>query len=391
MGASTWRDARTGAEWYRNPPRRPARLVAKAIPRVRCGLTMGLPRWSALSRSQSVGRLAVAAMAAFLLLAACQAPTGTPAPSGPAPSGSGGVTSPGPTTGGSGAAPSASAGPPSAGRIAFLRFDAAANHFNVETVTPEGTDLRDAMPNYPLGFGLPRWAPNGDRIAAWSTATDGYETIIVPDPAHHYHLYLPDPNLKLACAAWSPDGQRLLCEGWSTTRGGREGLYTVSAANGGEVARLTDPGNGIHDIPGDYSRDGQRILFVRATYATVHLGQLWICNADGSAAAKVTDTLTGYRVSWSPDGQFIVGTTAAGSLLVFDLHNLTVDPRIIPIPGGTASNPRWSPDGSRIVFQLTKAKGKGSQIDSIAANGSDLFQLTTGPDDESPDWGTPGF
>jgi hypothetical protein len=391
MGASRWHDALTGAEWYRNVRESPAALVRATFPRVRCEQTMRLQGLPPLSRSHSIARLAVAAVGAVLLLSACQAPIGSPASSPASPSESADGASPGPTTIPSDSAPSASVEPPSAGRIVFLRFDAAANHFDVETVMPDGSDVRDAMPQYPLGFGLPRWAPSADRIAAWSTGSDGYETIIPPDPAHHYHLYLPDPALRLACAAWSRDAQRLLCEGWAPSRAGREGLYTVSVATGGELTRLTTPSGGIHDIPGDYSPDGQRIVFVRATYETVHLGQLWTCKADGSEAAKITDTLSGYRVSWSPDGQFIAGTTADGSLLVFDLQNLTVDPRIIPIPGGIASAPRWSPDGSRIVFQFTKTRAKASQIYSIAADGSDLFQITRGGDDQSPDWGTPGF
>src|SRR5439155_7815021 len=112
------------------------------------------------------------------------------------------------------------------------------------------------------------------------------------------------------------------------------------------------------------------------------LGQLWIANDDGGNAHKITDTLSTYRISWSKDGRWIVGERD-GILEVFDLTDLTRDPRRITIPGGRASEPRWSPDSTRIVFVFTKKGASTTSIESVAADGSDLVQITTGQLDRS--------
>jgi WD40 repeat protein len=276
------------------------------------------------------------------------------------------------------------------GRIVFIRFDAGKGFYVLHTIRPDGSDIRQPMPDYPLGFGLVRWSADGGLLAAWSTKTDGFETIIPPDPLHHRHLYLSDPSLRLQCAAWSPDGQVLACEGWSTAERGHEGIYTVRVSDGGDLRRLTSTIDGIHDIPGDYSPDGTRIVFVRATRTPDSLGELWVCNADGSDPRKLTDALTGYRVSWSPDGRWIAGSDA-GDLLIFDLQHLAAEPLRITIPGGLASVPRWSPDSKRIVFEYRPIKTTLSEVYVVNADGLNFTQLTSGPDDESPDWGAPGF
>jgi Tol biopolymer transport system component len=339
-------------------------------------------------RVRAIARRVLAILAAAVLAGSCSSPHASTSTASPPPSTAAGSEGPSPESSLALATPSAM--PASAGRIVFVRFDPASKFFVIHTIAPDGSDDREPIPNYPAGFGLVRWSADGGEIAAQQTWEGGFENIVPPTPAGHHHLRLTDPTLQLACTAWSPDGQRLVCEGWSPSKRGREGLYTVRTSDGGDLLRLTSTIDGIHDIPGDYSSDGSHIVFVRATYPPELSGQIWMCNADGSGAHKITDTLSGYHISWSRDGRWIVGT-GGGSLLVFDLQDLTAEPLKISIPGGSASNPRWSPDGTRIVFQFTKVRTAASQIDSIAADGTDLRILTSGHNDEWPDWGTPGF
>ena len=115
-----------------------------------------------------------------------------------------------------------------------------------------------------------------------------------------------------------------------------------------------------------------------------------MANADGSDAHKLTDTLSTYHISWSRDGRWIVGERN-GALEVIDVQNLGADPTLIEIPGGRATEPRWSPDASRIVFTYTKTGSKTSQIATVTPGGTDLVLLTSGHVDRSPDWGFPGF
>jgi hypothetical protein len=74
----------------------------------------------------------------------------------------------------------------------------------------------------------------------------------------------PDPTLNLACWAWSPRGTRLACEGWDDVHPTRPaGVFTVRSSDGGDLVRVTANPYGGHDIPGDYSPDGTRIVFGR--------------------------------------------------------------------------------------------------------------------------------
>lgn len=336
-----------------------------------------------------------------LLVAALTAGCSTPAPPASAATASplqpteapSGV----PTPGSSAVTPSPAATAAGAGRIVFARFKPARSLYELYTVNPDGSGLRELLPGWTYTLTVPRWSWQGDLILARAVTT---ATILPTVAEHHIHLQ-PDTSLNLVCAAWSPDAQTVACDGWDPAHAGHEGLYSLPSEIGALVpftsehvpvpgpTRLTTPPKGIHDVPGDYSADG-RIAFVRTTYAVLGLGAIWIANADGSNAHKLTDTLSTYRISWSHDGRWIVGERD-GVLELFDLQNLTADPTRIGVPGGKATEPRFSPDDTRIVFVFTKTKATTSSIESVKVDGSDLVQVTSGERDRSPDWGTPGF
>lgn len=265
----------------------------------------------------------------------------------------------------------------------------------VWTSNPDGTDLRS------IGFGtyaIPRWSPNGRLISisrdlvkygsgTGSTGSGAFLTVENSDGTGVRDLARPDSNLSLTCTTWTPDALLLACEGWDPSKRGREGVYTVRSSDGGGIVRLTMPTGGIHDIPGAFTPDGLKLIFVRATYPPVSLGELWECDADGSHARKLTDTLTGYRVSVSPDGRYVAGN-ANGLLLIFDLQALAVAPRMISIPNGSASSPRWSPNGQKLVFSFVRKGTSAPDIYTVNVDGTDPTPITTDPRrDEYPDWG----
>jgi Tol biopolymer transport system component len=283
-----------------------------------------------------------------------------------------------------------------AGRIVFARYVAGGRIYEIFSVDPSGSSLREVLPNT-YSLVTPRWSWQGDLVLAMATSVP---TILPTNAANHIHLR-PPGSITLRCLAWSPDARTVACEGWDQAVKGKEGIYTIPTMttaldpfNGEQIPvaapiRLTTPPKGIRDVPGDYSADG-RIVFVRMTYAVLGLGEIWIVNADGSNPRKITDTLTTPRICWSRDGRWIVGERD-GILEVFDLENLTADPVKIQIPGGKATEPRFSPDSTRIVFVFTKTGAKTTSIESVTLAGTDLVQITSGQLDRSPDWGAPGF
>jgi Tol biopolymer transport system component len=279
------------------------------------------------------------------------------------------------------------------GRIAFTQ-ESTGSQFNVYTMNPDGsglTLLRSGGNPLVVSGGdrfaaVVRWSPDGGRLAVTtSSAAGAFETIVNADGSGRRDLQLPDPTLNLRCLAWSRDGLRLACQGSAPAKPERDGLYTVRTSDGGGLQHLTSDAGG--DVPGDYSPDGAQIVYVSHPYSPVSLGQLWVCDADGGNARKITDTLVGYDVSWSPDGRWIAGD-ANGALLIFDLTNLAVPPRQLVLPNGAAAAPRWSPDGSQLTYQFIAANATTPDVYVVNLDGSSPRRLTTSPDpDDSPDWG----
>lgn len=269
-------------------------------------------------------------------------------------------------------------------RIAFGRFNTAVGGFQVFTMRPDGSDQRVLIGGV---HGDPRWAPDGTQISVTSFESGYFLRILRTDGSVVRVLKRPDSTIRLACDAWSPDASRLACEGWDTVHPDRIGLYSVRASDGGNLTRLTAPKDRHHDIPGDYSPDGTRIAYIHVTSASDETGELWLVNADGTAAHRASDLVVGTQVRWSPDGRWLVGDSM-GSLVVFDAANPSAAPRMITILGQPATSPSWSPDGTRIAFTTIRIGETNEDIATVAADGTDLQMLTGDPAKEGfPDWG----
>jgi Tol biopolymer transport system component len=169
-------------------------------------------------------------------------------------------------------------------------------------------------------------------------------------------------------------------------------IWTMRS-DGSGARRLTS--NPTIDQMPAWSPDGTRIVWARTVPGST-LRELWIMNADGSGQRRITElgTLVGWP-SFSPDGQLIVFTAqrAGGD---HDLYTIEMD-------GGnlqrlTTANshirPRWSPDGSRIVFywQQTTANGPCcGRIGIMNADGTDYRVLATSSlQDGEPAWSPDG-
>ena len=116
---------------------------------------------------------------------------------------------------------------------------------------------------------------------------------------------------------------------------------------------------------------------------TVDQTQLWIVNADGTNATKLPiDCLQPCGLlddaAWSPDGQELVfsreeypaGQLPINRIQAVDLATNTVRTLYTPPPLQGAGISRWSPDGTSIVFEL-------SRFASAEANGPNGSVIAT--------------
>lgn len=286
--------------------------------------------------------------------------------------------------------PSSRAAPP--GRLVFGTFEPSLDDFVVYSSRVDGTDLRMVLPG---PHECPHWSPDGAEIAVTSIGLGGtpgypsgnvFATVVKADGTIARHLAVADATLMLGCAAWSPDGMRLLAEGWDDTTPGREGMYLVNSRDGGGLQRVTNSTGGIHDVPGSFSPDGKRIVYVHATNEAEESGELWVIDVDGSHPTKVGDGKVGFGTSFSPDGRSILAEWG-GHLLVYDVNDLSVAPRSITVPGLLAWGASWSPDGRALVFSAVERAGQKAELYTMNVDGTDLLQVTRTPQaDEFGDW-----
>ena len=179
------------------------------------------------------------------------------------------------------------------------------------------------------------------------------------------------------------------------------------------LATLPCPGD---DYP-SWSPDGTRIAFQRAYGSDVRrlTVAIWVANVDGSHARQVTKPPSGsedHSPSWSPDGRYLVIDRiddAAPNGARGNIYTIGADGKGLRLvyrapsrwPAGGAE-PRWSPDGSRILFSdfcwFGSKEGcpadtpeTGAHLFTIRPDGGGLTELTHGSMNELfPAWSPDG-
>jgi dipeptidyl aminopeptidase/acylaminoacyl peptidase len=299
-----------------------------------------------------------------------------------------------------------------AGRIVFQRAPGGevveANETDVYVMTDDGNDERLLTAGAEPG----RWSPDGSEVSIFCCDDPGMVAHFVDVTTGEVRgVGTPDPTLELHCEyGWSPDGERLLCEGYGIDDPSRNGIYSVRASDGGDLTQITsNPAGG--DVPGTYSPDGAHLVFKRFE-DDVPVGMFVIdISDDGGAGGQPPRHLTpagmvlddtGHGGRWSPDGEQIlfVARESEGHHKAIYLQDLGEDGDgaihqlpIAPGCGGPLGEadaygcyaPDWSPDGERIVFTRSEPDGSNESIWIVNVDGSGLVQLTDGTDD-IPAW-----
>jgi serine/threonine-protein kinase len=197
--------------------------------------------------------------------------------------------------------------------------------------------------------------------------------------------------------AWSPDGQQLA---YVAEVDGYRQLFVRRMPGGGE--RQLTAGRRDHIQPA-WSPDGSRLAFVRGATATGKLepdevdgyyfegAELWTLDLASGSEAKLLDN--GFNPSYSPDGgslAFDAPLAGAQRVWVSDVRGR--NPRQVTSDSSEAvvhTQPRWSPDGSRLVFRrIEKLK---SDIAVVDAATREITRLTDDYIfDQDPAWAPDG-
>jgi len=193
----------------------------------------------------------------------------------------------------------------------------------------------------------PFWSPDGTRIVFESNRS-GHKNIWILDvtTAGAQPVALTAGPWDDADPVWSPDGTRVVYESNRENDFGTD-LWVTPVA-GGVTVRLTTTGDGIYHRTVDWSPDGTRLVF--ESNRAENSSALHTMPAEGGPVTRIT-RFNGYEghPAYSPDGtQIAYESSWDGTMEIF----------VIPAEGGTPLQvtdqggywPRWSPDGSRIVY-----------------------------------------
>lgn len=187
--------------------------------------------------------------------------------------------------------------------------------------------------------------------------------------------------------AWSPDGSRLLA--WRYRRVPAISVVNRDGSIGARVA--SNVGGGPR-----WSPDGKWVAFQRGDYDMNKASGIYVARADGRQLRRVVSgaasVVSRGGFDWSPDGSRIVyfGTVDGRTAILVARVAGGASSRPVPIvvfkagPPGTGGDPNWSPDGSRIAFEVD------SGVAVVNSDGTGLQAIKTPAYVYGPVWSPDG-
>ena len=284
--------------------------------------------------------------------------------------------------------------------------------------SPDGSKIRFSWDNrlwevssdgsglHPL---LPGWRPSSSQCCGHWTP-DGKFFVFLSRGAHFYY------NDHLAASQlWVLDERRglfrrtptepvQLTSGpirWNSPIPSKDGtkIFAHGVILRGELVRYDAQSSRLQPYLGGisaefvtFSPDGQFVAYV-----TFPEGILWRANRDGSHPVQLTDA-PWYPLNprWSPDGSQILFFQYdwAGHSRSYILPSQGGTPRsLLPEDNEGQSDPNWSPDGHKIVFSTLETLGQTLGVFNLRVLDLASHQITTLPGSEgvwSPRWSPNG-
>lgn len=231
-------------------------------------------------------------------------------------------------------------------------------------------------------------SPAGDRIAFRVYADEGSQIWVADLDGGDSLKVAGVPGWNLESPSWSPDGRRIVFQGWSPTEPTTR-IWVVDA-DGTDLSPLTSEQDGGSNQSPAWSPErigGERIAYTRIADGRAHL---WTMRPDGTDKTQITvGNVADMKPAWSPDGERIAferyGDTTGGGGDIWVVHASGASPRqVTNLPLGQF-DPAWSPDGKLIAF--SSGLSSELQIYTIWTDGTKLAQRTFGErPHERPTW-----
>lgn len=260
-------------------------------------------------------------------------------------------------------------------RVTYLREESP-GYFYLRTMKPDGSGDEELWGERILLHGR-----LGFQSTSYAFTADG-RTLVYSDREGTYTKQRGRERRKISDAIAgalevSPDGRKLVYTRYTTETG--LDVYTSNLDGTGE-RRLTDAPR--DDTNPFWSPDGRKILYTEGLNEW-----LMTMNADGTGKRAFSEDISpgGLRLgqaSWSPDGrQLLAIGYQRGEWHVYTLSADATMPRKLSSGALQHFTPRWSPDGTRILFAQKSSSRSDATNELFLMNrdGSALTRITATP------------
>ncbi|MCE5251200.1 hypothetical protein LLG96_13365 [bacterium] len=224
----------------------------------------------------------------------------------------------------------------------------------------------------------PNWSPDSGSIA-YSSLNGNLWTIVMINVNTGQTVDISQWQGMNSAPAWCPTNPDIIA--FTSSRDGNAEIYTCRK-NGKDIRRLTN--HFAIDSSPTWSPDGTQIAF---TSDRSGLPKVYIMNSDGTGIHRLTSNLDTYEDSpcWSPRGDRIAFVILSD--FGFDIATSNTsgeDMVMLTFGSGSNENPKWSPDGLRILFTSNRLGGENLYI--MSWDGSNVRPLTKNGISLSPAW-----
>ncbi len=271
-----------------------------------------------------------------------------------------------------------------AGRIVYV--SEVDGNSEIYTVNSDGTDVNQ-LTSEDADDLSPKWSLDGEKIVFVSTRDGNAEIYTMRSDGTEITRISHDPADDLD-PAWSPDGKSII---FSSNRDGNYEIY-IQILENDEIKRMTET-NSEERYP-DWSATNDLILYQSIEYGSAAIYTMEISSRESTKISPRILPFEDSRPRFSKDGSRIVYAVGNNKnqtgIMIYELATaLSIDVVIKPYyainENGTNLFPTFSSDGQQIAF--TSHRDGQTDIYIISSDGKSIFRVTETDAGESDlDW-----
>lgn len=224
---------------------------------------------------------------------------------------------------------------------------------------------------------FPLWSPDRQQIVFASHVGNTWELWAMGSDGTKQRR-LASQIIAKSTRGWSPDSTLVA---FAAMTKDNVDIYVVEVRSG-QVTRLTTSEG--EDLDPCWSPDGRHIAFSSTRDG---IPQIYVMDIDGQDQRRITKTVSPAEAPrWSPKGDLVLYVSER------DLHIVGPDgqrPHRLTSGARVTKNPAlWSPDGTKILFQI--ANGENYEIGMVRLSGANSLLASSGGYDGSYTWSEDG-